>query len=613
MPLDAAGGPDERIEKLRKRYDTLKGSTERANCESHWQEIAEVIAPRKLDFVGMRTPGEKRMNKIYDPTGVQALDMLAAGLHGMATNPSSKWFSLRLISEKVQDPQTGEIVKLDDVSEVQSYLNEVEDIMWERMYAPGTNFTTALHECYLDIGSFGTAVLYCGQRDDGELLFECRPLAETVVAENADGKVDTVFRCFEYTVRQVWQMQNLEGWKVSDKTREKYEQQKYDEKVKIIHAVYPRESREPGREDPENKKYASCYFEHEAMHCLAESGFDELPYQVARWSKYSGEVYGRGPGQTALPDVKMLQAMVLAKIKLIHKAADPPMWLSNDSIVGQTRTVPGGVNYMRGNPNERVMLQPVSLQGIQALAEDIGQLREQILRSFYADLMRMTDRANMTATEVVQRTQEMMRLFGPLIGRLESELLGPLIERIFGIMMRQQLLPPPPQILQGKSFGVQFVSPVATAQKQSHYQGLVQAAQLMVAAVGEEAALMLAQRNVNGDELFRSIWHGFNNDPDVLKSEEELAEADQMQQAQMQAQMAGQMMQPVQQGAGAMKDLAQANQAMGPAEGGPGLDPSALLGQFAAEVENNPQAQEEMRDLAERGLSQVGAEALVEE
>ena len=167
IPVPRKNGMDSKakIESHRRRYDTLKHATERTNCEAHWQDIGEVISPRKIDFVGMRTAGEKKMNKVYDPTGIMANEMLAAGLHGMATNPSSKWFSLRMVGSTTIS-QDGKAVDLNDDPEVQKYLAHVEEIMWQRLYQPGTNFTTALHEIYLDLGAFGTAVLFVGQRDD---------------------------------------------------------------------------------------------------------------------------------------------------------------------------------------------------------------------------------------------------------------------------------------------------------------------------------------------------------------------------------------------------------------------------------------------------------------
>ena len=600
-----AASTDTRIEKLRRRYDALKGSTERTNCESHWQDIAEVCSPRKMNFVGYRTPGEKRMNKIYDSTGIQAVEMLAAGLHGMATNPSSKWFSLKVVNQRVENPDgSGNTIDINEHPQVQKCLSDVEQIIWSRLYAPGTNFTTALHEVYLDLSAFGTAILFVGQQTDGGLLFECRPLAECLIAEGSDGKVDTVFRKSEFTVRQMWQLQNIMGWKVSDEVKDLYNEQKYDDKVTVIHAVYPREERDPARRDNENMEWASCYFEHKAMHKSQESGFQEFPYQVARWSKYAPEIYGRGPGQTALPDVKMLQAMSLTKIKLMQKTADPPLWLKDDGVVGQTRTIPGGINYWRGNPNDGVMLQPVNMGGLQYIIQDIELLKEQIRKTFYADMMRMQDRANMTATEVVQRTTEMMRLFGPLIGRLESEMLGPLIDRVFGILSREGLLPEPPELIQGSDSVVEFVSPVATAQRQTQADSIMQVMQ-MVGVFGPDVAMQIAQKNLDVDRLFRWLWDLFNNDPDLLRSQEEIAQAAQAEQAQMAMQMGQQGANVAETGTRALNNAAQA---VGP--GGANLDLNAIMGQFAENVANDPVAQEEAIGLANRATPDALAEQL---
>lgn len=560
---------DEHITRLKQRYEALKSSEERTNFESHAQDIAHVVSPRKNQFVGMTSKGERKMQRLYDPTGIHANEMLAAGLHGLATNPASKWFSLRMIGVRVPT-EDGDSIDINEVPEVQKYLSAVEEVMWQRLYQPGTNFTTALHECYLDLGAFGTAVLFVGQREDGGLMFECRSLAECLIAENFEGRIDTVFRKTEYTVRQMWQMrktkENPDGWDISDAIKEQYETEKFDETVCVIHAVYPRVERDPTKRGTDNMPWASCYFEHETCHKLSMSGFPEFPYLVARWSKYSSEVYGRSPGMTALPDIKMLQAMELAKIKLLQKAADPPMWLKDDGLTGPVRALPGGITYWRGNPNDGVMLQPVSLQGIQALIADQELIRQRILRTFFADILRMHDvnEKQMTAFEVAQRVGEQMRLLGPLVGRLESEMLGPLVERVFGILTRQGLLPPPPKILEGEEFSVEYVSPIATAQKQTGLQSIMQALQFAM-SFGEQGAMAIIKKNVNVDKLFRGVWDTLNNDPDYLTDESEMEQAGQMEQLAGALPMIQQMMgaakdggQAIQAGAGAVRQIGDA-------------------------------------------------------
>jgi hypothetical protein len=578
------------IERLRQRYEALKGSTERTNCEGHWQEIAEVVAPRKMDFVGIRTPGEKRMSKVFDPTGIMANDMLAAGLHGMATNPATKWFSLRMVGERVPDPETGEPMDINEDPVVKQYLTDVEWLMWQRIYQPGSNFTTALHECYLDLGAFGTSILFVGQRDDGGLMFECRPLAECVIAENHEGRVDTVFRKTCYTVRQMMQMKETDNWTVSDKVERLFKDEKFDETVEVIHAVYPRTERDWSKKDTENMPWASVYFERDEAHQLEVSGFAEFPYLVSRWGKYSGELYGRSPAMVALPDIKMLQAMTLTKIKLLQKAADPPLWLKDDGVVGQTRTVPGGVNYWRGNPNDGVMLQPVSLQGVQYLMQDIQALREQVLRTFYADLLRMADRAKMTATEVVQRTAEQMRLFGPLIGRLESEMLGPMVERIFGILTRQGMLPEAPEAIQDKEFTVEYVSPIATAQKQQAANGVIQVMQL-IGMFGPDVAAQIASQNLDINKLFAWAWDLFNNDPDLLAAEETIEQGNQMAQAQQAIGMGVPAADIAAKGAKAIKDISDT----GATEGTRGINVADLIAGF----QRSPRAMDQAAQMAE--------------
>ncbi len=581
---------DEHIAHLKERYDGLKHSTERTNFETQWQQIAEVISPRKIDFVGMRTPGEKRMGQVYDSTGIQANELLAAGLHGMATNPAMKWFSLRLVSAKVIN-HNGETTDLNEVPAIQKWLAHVEEVMWQRIYQPGTNFTTALHEAYLDLGGFATSAMFVGQRDDGGLLFESRPLAECVIDENVDGKVDTVFRKTSYTVRQMMQMARQEGWDVSAKVREMFDKKQFDETVVVIHAVYPRSDRDVKKKDTKNMPYASCYFEHDASHLLKMSGFPEFPYLVARWSKYAGEKYGRGPGMTALPDVRMLQAMALTYIKTVQKNADPPIALSSDGVIGQTRTVPGGITYFRGNPNDAMMTFPTSVQGLGHMSQFMEELRNRIRNTFFVDVLQMAGGPDMTATEVMQRTAERMRLLGPLVGRLESELLGPMVDRIFGILMRMKMLPAPPKEIQGHDFTVEYVSPVATAQKQQAINGIMQAIQI-IAQFGPDAMAQIAMKNLNVDKLFRWSWDLFNNNPELLNDEKTMARNSQMEQAQQAMAMGKPGMDMAAQGAGAVANLAKAAQSGG-------VDVNALIGNVVNEVQRRPNAQKELASIAE--------------
>lgn len=556
---------DPKVRAHKKRYDALLASDERAHFMHQWEEIAEVMSPRKTMFLGAPTPGGKRQSKVFDPTGIHALDLLAAGLHGMATNPSSKWFSLRLIDNEFQNDQ-----------EVLAYLSDVEDRIWSELYSPGTQFTTSLHECYHDLGGFGTSCIFIGERDDGKILFQARPLSEIVVAENADGLIDTVYRCSEYTVSQLMELGQREGWEEpSEHVRELYQQEKYDEKIKVVHVVGPRRLREYGRKDARNKPIESTYFEHKTGHVLRESGFDEMPYLVPRWSKLPGECYGRSPAMTALPDVKMLQQMSITLMKAAQKAADPTTFLPSDGTFGkQIRIVPGGINFYKGRGTDIVTLPVGSLPITLEIMEGV---RNRIRTTMHVDVMQMfTPDANMTATEVMQRQQERMRMMGPIVGRLEAEMLGPLITRVFGVLSRADRLPKPPEALAKKEWSVEYVSPIATAQKAVEAEGLMKAAQIF-GVFGEQGLMELAKR-INFDRATDYAWELFNIEPDLLTNEEERAERAQQEEAMMATAQAPQVAGAAAQGARAVKDLGDAqatggidlNQLMGMAQAAPG-------------------------------------------
>lgn len=434
-------------EKLCKRYDRLK--SDRGTFESHWQEIAEYIFPRRADFNTERAPGDKRMTKVYDSTGIQGLELLAAGLHGMATNPASRWFALKTDDQELNSNDA-----------IREWLGQVEDIIFSRLHSPLSSITTHLHELYLDYAAFGTAVMFIGTSKTDNLLFQTRFLGECVIDENAEGMVDTVIRSFKMTVRQMIQQW---GDKVSSDVKKLASEDKLDEKVELLHAVFPREERDAKKETPDNMPFASVYLEKKEKHLLQEGGFEEFPYAVPRWYKVAGEKYGRSPAMTALADVKMLQEMVKTTLKAAQKIVDPPLMVPDEGAMGPVRTVPGGLNFYRDENRLIFPLQtganiPISLEMMQ-------DLRNRILSTFFVDQLQMVGDADMTATEVMQRTQERMRLLGPILGRMESELLGPIISRVFGILLRAGQLPEQPPELDGVEWRVEYVSPIALAQR----------------------------------------------------------------------------------------------------------------------------------------------------
>ena len=175
-----------------RRQEELAG--QRLTWERAWAEIADFVLPRRADFRSRPAPGEARTKggKLFDSTAIHANEMLAAGLHGMLTNPAERWFALKA------GPAGGATT-----ADATRWLEAAEDVMRAVFASPDSRFAPAVHELYLDLGAFGTAAMFVGDRPGeaghaapGGVLFRAHHLAEIFPAEGAFGRVDTVYRRF---------------------------------------------------------------------------------------------------------------------------------------------------------------------------------------------------------------------------------------------------------------------------------------------------------------------------------------------------------------------------------------------------------------------------------
>jgi hypothetical protein len=445
---------DKRAKNVKDRFDTLKNG--RTMWEQVWQETLEYSMPRKAFITRRREiQGERIREDIYDSTARRANQILAAGLQGNLTNPSSRWFKLRL-------QQLG----FNNIPEVKFWLGDAEDKIFDILNS--SNFHQQIHEYYLDLGAVGTAVMIEMEDPVDVIRFSTRPIDEVVVAENGREAVDTIYRKYTLTARQAFERF---GAKAGKETLDAIEKDKWDHKVKFIHCVRPRDVRNPYSSTTGNMEFESLHVSDDSLEIVDESGFNEFPYMVTRFMKVAGDMYGYSPGVIMLPDIKMLNAITKTVIKGAQKIVDPPLIMPHDGFLLPLRTVPGGINYrLSGSPQDRI--EPLETRANIPVGREMqNDLRESINRGFFVDLfLTLADRRNMTATEVSERVQEKMLLLGPALGRLQSELLDPIITRTFNILLRKGVFLPPPEVLQGQDIVVEYVSPLALAQKGEQVQ-----------------------------------------------------------------------------------------------------------------------------------------------
>jgi len=519
---------------LLKRFDRL--TSQRQNWETHWQEVADYMMPRKADVTKTRSKGDKRTELIFDSSPLQAVELLSASLHGMLTNPSTPWFSLRFKNSE-----------MDNEDEAKEWLESATDVMYTAFNR--SNFQQEIFELYHDLITFGTAAMFIEEDDDDLLKFSTRHINEIYIAEDSKGRIDTVYRRFKISARAAIQRF---GNKVSTKVTTVANKDPYEE-IEIVHAVYPRADFDITKQDSANMPFESVYMEYGSGDELSVSGFREFPFVVPRYLKASHEIYGRSPAMTALPDVKMLNEMSKTTIKAAQKQVDPPLLVPDDGFILPVRTVPGGLNFYRAGTRDRI--EPLNIGANSPLGLNMEEQRRNAIRNaFYVNQLMMQQGPQMTATEVIQRNEEKMRLLGPVLGRLQSELLKPLIDRAFNILLRKNQFRPAPDFLSGQDIEIEYVSPLAKAQKSTELQSIMRAIEIM----GSLANVAPVFDHVNMDNLVRHLTDIVGVPQKILKPKSQM-NAERQQKQQQQEQMAQmQQLQQVADAGGKIAPLAKA-------------------------------------------------------
>lgn len=451
-------------QKITTRWGQLK--TERASWWMHWQEITAYFLPRNgRYFIQDRDKGWRRHNNIFDNTGTKALETLSAGLMGGLTSPARPWFRLGVADQDLMKN-----------SDVKKWLNDVTTLMLTVFQR--SNTYRSLHSAYRELGAFGTSCTLL--QEDYRDVIRHYPLTtgEFCIATDWRGDVTTVYREFQKTVSEIAKEFGPENCSPTLKTM--YDRGNLDAWVTILHAIEPRADRDITKRDPKNMAWKSVYYEMGGNpdKPLRESGYKSFQALCPRWDVAGGDIYGNSPAMAALGDQKQLQHEQLRKAQGIDYMTKPPLQVPTNMKNRDVETMPGGLSYVdTAHPSGGIKtLYDVKLD-LNHLLADIQDVRGRINSAFFADIFLMIsqDSANsprMTATEVAELHEEKMLMLGPVLERLQNELLDPLIEITFQKLLTAGLLPPPPPELQGQDLQVELVSMLAQAQRAIQTNGV---------------------------------------------------------------------------------------------------------------------------------------------
>ncbi|WP_316978373.1 portal protein [Shumkonia mesophila] len=487
--------PKALIERFRRAKDR------RAVWEAHWQECYDFALPQRGGgLMQTMTPGAKRTDKLFDGTAPDAVDQLAASLLAQLTPPWARWFGF----------DVGKDVAPEDQDMLAAELERAETIL--QSHFDRANFAVEMHQCFLDLVTAGTASLMFEEAPPGEpsaFRFTAVPLAQVVLEEGAAGRLDTSFRRSELTHAQL--RDRFAEAPIPGAVAERLERDA-EARATVIEAVVPEKG---------GYTYLAVLETDPAPvgepAVLARGRFHQSPFINFRWLKAPGEAYGRSPVMKALPDIKTANKVVELVLKNASIAVTG-IWQADDDGVLNPATiklVPGTIIPKAVGSSGLTPLEAPGRFDVSELVLD--QLRGRIRSALLVDKLGPVESPRMTATEVLERAAEMARVLGATYGRLQSELLTPLVQRGLAILVRRGEVAD--LRVDGRLVDLSYKSPLARNQAQQDAQNTLMWLDA-VRALGPEALPAIDQ-----PKTVRWLARAFGVPAELLRPEGEVAAA----------------------------------------------------------------------------------------
>lgn len=552
-----------RLELERLRSQLL---VERSSFFSHWQELGRFILPRRTRFYTTDVDrGSRRNQSIIDSTAGLAARTLRSGMISSFTSPSRPWFRLTTL-----DP---DLAKHESVKE---WLYEVTWMMSEVFLR--SNVYNSLSTVYGDMGVFGTSAMLIEESFDRVIHTYPFAIGSYYLFADDKLKINGFMRDFRLTVRQIVEKFGMQegsssiNWNnISGLVKGLWDRGTTEAWIELSHAIIPNPNWNPDSPLSDKKKYSSIYYERGSMggqysisdidtsKVLSKKGYDKFRVLAPRWEVTGEDVYGTYcPGMEALGDVQGLQMYERRAAQALEKSINPPMVGPSSLRNSKATVLPGDITYLDTRDGQQSFTPAYQIQpNFQQLELKENQIRERIKQCFHTDLWLVIsnlDRGNVTAEEVRALQQEKLQEIGPVVDRLNQDLLDPLIEITFDTMLAQRMLPPAPPEMAKMPLKVEYVSIMHQAQKAMAAAGLERVWSMISQIKQTEQDHPEATDKFNPDEFIDHYAEALTIPPGIIRDDEEVS---QMREQRAQAQQAQQKMAAIEQASKAAKNLAQ--------------------------------------------------------
>jgi len=498
-----------------KRLEALR--SERSSFIPLYQDLSDYVLSHRGRFLTTdRNKGYRRNTRQYNNTARIAARTLAAGMMSGITSPARPWFKLGASDDK-----------LNEVPAVKQWLHDVQTTMY-RVFSRSNTYNS-LHMVYGELAVFGTGAM--GVFHNFQNVIRCKPytVGSYMIGADGTGRIDTFYMEHDKTVGQCVKEYGLKN--CSQTVQDQWKKGDTESWVTVIIAIEPNDDRDNLSPLASDKAFRSIHYEFGSGRqsedkFLKRSGFNDFPIMVPRWDITGEDIYATdSPGMIALGDIKALQLGEKRKYQALDKVSNPQLQ-GPSSLIKKIKNAGVGNHVATDSPTDQLS----SIYGnwrpdLNAMIAINKEVEQRIDIAFFKDLFLMlaqTDRREITAREVAERHEEKLLMLGPVLERLHSELLDPLIDRTFNILNDAGVLPIPPRELQNTELNVEYVSLLAQAQRMVATTGI----ERLTGFAGNLAQLWPeARHKINVIDAIDEYADSVGVNPRLLRSDEEVKDA----------------------------------------------------------------------------------------
>lgn len=498
-------------EKLRKRYDRAVAHKEL--FRALYEDAYDYALPNR-NQLNTETPGEKKVDKMFDSTGQAAVIGFVNRLHSDLTPPFQRWLEF----------DAGPFVPDEQRNQVKEVLQDANQKFFAALRA--SNFDTAAPEGYAELSIGTMAMLFLEGDDARPFQFVPVPFAHIAIEDGPWGKTSAVFRDWKQIEVRVIEGQWTDATLPEEMT--KLQQDNEGAKVDLFESTYYDEASEMWLYDVCWKTGGDKKTSGNAR--IVERQYHENPWLIPRLNKLPGEAYGRGPLILAMPDIKTINKItefILKNAALniagVYTGVDDGVLNPNVVVIAPGAVIPVASNGGTRGPS----LQPLrNFADVNFANIETEKLTMRIKQLLLDNRLPPDAGPVRSATEIIERIKELSVDLGSSFGRLMHEFIIPLAQRGLGILHRRGIIQSPIAV-NGLFVEAQILSPLAKQQNIAEVEAVIRALTILA---GIDPKLMMLSAKL--EDVGPWILEKFGTPASLIRDQDERKQLQKMAAAQ---------------------------------------------------------------------------------